>query len=348
MTNPLRKIIHIDMDAYYASIEIKDNPALRGKPLVVGGPPNSRSVVSTASYEARQFGIRSAMACSIAARLCPHAIFLPPRFDRYKEISYHIRDIFHRYTDLVEPMSLDEAYLDVSDKELYAIDIAKAIKKDIFDELQLTCSAGIGPNKLIAKIASDYRKPNGITVVRPHQVQDFMANLSVRKINGVGPATETRLKAHNILICKDIWPYPLEQFMEIFGNWGEWLWHAAQGVDERPVKTTWNRKSYGREDTFDQDITSPEALFEKLAYLASRVASSLQHYQKQGRTVTLKVKYSNFDTITRRNTISDYTDNAETIFNIAHALLSEKTDLGERPVRLLGISVSNLLEEEEA
>jgi len=331
------------MDAFYASIEVKDNPELRGKPLVVGGSPQSRSVVCTASYEARKFGIKSAMACSMAARLCPQAIFLPPRFDRYNEISHYIRGIFHRYTDLVEPLSLDEAYLDVTQnsKNLYAIQVAQAIQHDIWNELELTGSAGIGPNKLIAKIASDFRKPRGLTVVRPHQVADFMRNLPVRKVHGVGPATETRLKAHNIIHCCDIWHYPLEQFIEIMGNWGDWLWHASQGLDDRPVETHWERKSYGREDTFDKDILNIDELIEKLHELANRVADSLAYYQKSGRTITLKIKYHNFETITRRSTITTATNTAENILEIAKKLLHEKTEAGKRPVRLIGVSVSN-------
>lgn len=336
-----RKIIHIDMDAFYASVEIKDNPSLKGLPLVIGGPPNTRSVVCTASYEARRFGIHSAMACSVAARLCPQALFLPPRFDRYKAISEQIRDIFYRYTDIVEPLSLDEAYLDVTSQKRYATEIAKAIKEDILKELELTCSAGVGPNKLIAKIASDYRKPNGLTVVRPEQVQAFIGPLSVRKIHGVGPATEARLHAQQLFYCRDIWNYSPEQFIALLGNWGEWLWYAAKGEDSRPVETHWERKSYGKEDTFEEDILDLSQLTTKLSHLAERISKSLHKEEKKGRTITLKVKYHDFETITRRITLNTATDSAELIASTAIELLHQKTQAGERAVRLLGISMSN-------
>ena len=343
MEKNLRKIIHVDMDAYYASVESLDNPDLKGKPLVVGGLPNTRSVVCTASYEARKFGIHSAMSCRTALRLCPQVIFVPPRFDRYTEISQQIRSIFARYTTIIEPLSLDEAYLDVTEHPLYASEIARAIQQAVWDELTLSCSVGVGPNKLIAKIASDYRKPKGITIVRPHKIKDFMQHLSVRKIHGVGPATEARLKAHGLILCQDLWQYTTLQLTELIGNWGEWLWHAAQGEDDRPVKTHWERKSYGREDTFEHDIIDEAILIEKLSQLASKVSDSLRRYHKVGKTITLKVKYDDFKTTTRCITLPEATDAVDLILEMALTLLKEKTKAGIKPVRLLGISVSKIV-----
>ena len=229
LTKP-RKIVHIDMDAFYANVEVLDRPELRGLPLVVGGRPGTRSVVCTASYEARTFGVKSAMPTTLAAKLCPDAIFVPPRFDRYKEISAQVRAIFERYTDLIEPLSLDEAYLDVSDHPtLFATQIANQIRQAVHQELGLTCSAGVAPNKLVAKIASDFNKPNGITIVQPHQVEAFMENLPLRKIHGVGPATEKRLAQLGYHICRDLWGCNAEQLENTLGSMGRWIARAAKG-----------------------------------------------------------------------------------------------------------------------
>ena len=337
-----RKIIHVDMDAFYASVEIRDNPALTGKPVVIGGSPQSRSVVSTASYPARKFGIRSAMSCAMAARLCPEAIFLPPNFDKYVAVSHAIREIFSRYSPLVEPLSLDEAFIDVTDNSrgLFAVQIAREIKNAIRDELHLTASAGVGPNKLVAKIASDIQKPDGITVVLPVNVSAFMAPLPLRKIPGVGPVTEKDLASKGFSICRDIWPYTIDTLEERLGNRAEWLAAASRGLDESPVETEWVRKSLGEEETFEKDIVTSADAFEALKAIADQVGKGLKRLELRGRTVQLKVKYHDFKTITRRTTVEQSVSKAEDLYDIIRSLVPA-TQIGERPVRLLGIAVSN-------
>lgn len=340
-----RKIVHVDMDAFYASVEVLDNPSLKGLPLIVGGRPGSRSVVCTASYEARKFGVRSAMSTTHAAKLCPNAIFVPPRFERYTEISKAIRGIFARYTDLIEPLSLDEAYLDVTDHPtMYATKIAHEIRQAVFKELGLTCSAGVGPNKLIAKIASDINKPNGLTVVQPHQVKDFLRPMPLRKIHGVGPATDKRLAAAGFLKCSDLWTVSLDEVERILGSWGRWIWLAAQGIDQRQVVTHWERLSYGREDTLDTDVSDIERLELEIERLSSKVARSLLKAGKSGRTITLKVKYANFESITRARSIDVATRDEKMIADTCKILLYQKTEAGRRPIRLVGVSVSKLVE----
>jgi DNA polymerase-4 len=338
-----RKIVHIDMDAFYASVEVLDRPELRGLPLVVGGQPGTRSVVCTASYEARKFGIRSAMATTHAAKLCPHAVFVPPRFERYKEISAAVRKIFERYTDMIEPLSLDEAYLDVTNHPtLLATQIAKQIREAVFSELGITCSAGVAPNKLVAKIASDMNKPNGITVVQPHQVRAFMEHLPLRKIHGVGPATDERLARRGFKICRDLWTMELDQLKESLGSMGGWIWRASQGIDNRPLVTSWERQSYGREDTLSADEMKLEHLDLHIQRLSEKVSYSLKKSNKTGRTITLKIKYSNFECITRSKSLDHKTQETKIIADICHNLLRTKTEAGSRPIRLVGVSVSNM------
>lgn len=339
-----RKIVHIDMDAFYASVEILDRPEYRGKPLIVGGQPGSRSVVCTASYEARKFGVRSAMSTTYAARLCPQGIFVPPRFDRYKEISSAVRKIFERYTDKIEPLSLDEAYLDVTNHPtMFATKIAQEIRQAVATELGLTCSAGVGPNKLIAKIASDMNKPNGLTVVQPHQVREFMEHMPLRKIHGVGPATDKRLADAGYKLCSDLWNVDPDILGSVLGSWGRWVWRAAQGMDDRAVITSWDRQSYGREDTLSQDVMDTEVLSAKIEHLSKKVASSLAKSKQSGRTITLKIKYSNFQSITRSKSLDHETADACVISEVCKALMLSKTEAGRRPIRLVGVSVSNLL-----
>lgn len=332
------------MDAFYAAVEIRDDPRLKDKPLVIGGSPNSRSVVCTASYSARRYGIRSAMACSRAAALCPEAIFLKPNFEKYKSVSLKIREIFSRYTDLIEPLSLDEAYLDVTNNKLglYAVQIAKRIKYDIVHELGLTGSAGVAPNKLVAKIASDIHKPDGLTVVLPAQVLEFMRSLPLRKINGIGPATEKRLHEAGLFVCSDVWKKNLGELIDEFGeNMAEWLFDCSRGIDDRDLETTWVRKSLGQEETFATDILDINWLVEKLKALCADVASDLKRRDLQGRTVTLKVKYADFKQITRSQSVDALLDDADMIFDIALVLLT-KTEAGVRKIRLLGVSLANL------
>jgi len=339
-----RKIVHVDMDAFYASVEVLDNPSLKGLPLVVGGQPGSRSVVCTASYEARKFGVRSAMSTTYAARLCPDAVFVPPRFERYTEISRAVRAIFARYTKLIEPLSLDEAYLDVtSHPTMYATKIAHEIRLAVFKELGLTCSAGVGPSKLIAKIASDMNKPNGLTVVQPHQVKEFLRPLPLRKIHGVGPATDKRLAEAGFVKCSDLWSISVEEVERVLGSWGRWIWRAAQGIDHRHVMTHWERQSFGREDTLEHDELDVVKLGAHIDRLAVKVSKSLSKAEKSGRTITLKVKYSNFESITRAKSLSSETRDDQLIARICKDLLVAKTDAGKRPIRLVGVSVSKLL-----
>lgn len=339
-----RKIVHIDMDAFYASVEMLDRPEYRGKPLIVGGQPGSRSVVCTASYEARKFGVRSAMSTTYAARLCPQGIFVTPRFERYKEISSAVRKIFERYTDKIEPLSLDEAYLDVTGHPtMFATKIAQEIRRAVAKELGLTCSAGVGPNKLIAKIASDMNKPNGLMVVQPHQVREFMESMPLRKIHGVGPATDKRLAEAGYKLCSDLWNVDPDVLGAVLGSWGRWIWRAAQGIDDRPVVTSWDRQSYGREDTLSQDEINIDVLTEKIDQLSQNVAMSLKKSQKSGRTITLKIKYANFQSITRSKSLDHQTSDASVIGKVCRELMLGKTEAGRRPIRLVGVSVSNLM-----
>jgi DNA polymerase-4 len=343
----LRKIIHFDMDAFYASIEIRDDPALRGRPVIVGGPPNSRGVVCTASYEARKYGVRSAMACAQAARLCPEAVFIRPNFEKYSSASQQIRAIFRKYTPLIQPLSLDEAYLDVTDnvRGLYAVKIARLIQDEVFETLSLTGSAGVAPNKLLAKIASDIRKPRGLTVVLPEQAEAFMGALPLRKIHGIGPKTEQRLAAAGLATCRDVWGHSLAELEAKVGNMAEWLMERSRGLDDRPVETGRERKSLGHEETFAVDMLDLGAMRGELAAIARSVAEDLRDEEIKGRTITLKVRYGDFTRITRSQSLPFATDDEATIRDVAQGLLGA-TEAGRRRIRLLGIALSNLESEE--
>ncbi len=339
----IRKIIHIDMDAFYASVEQRDNPALRGKPVIVGGNPQSRGVVSTCSYEARKFGVHSAMACSQAYRLCPQGIFVPPRFDVYKTVSKQIREIFHQYTDLVEPLSLDEAYLDVTQNKKnipYATDIAREILKKIQEKTHLTASAGVSFNKFIAKVASDFRKPNGLTVITPAMAPAFMERLPIGKFFGVGKVTEKKMIAMGIKTGADLKKYSREELVQRFGKVGNYYYNIAQGCDNRPVNPHRERKSLGQERTLAQDIDDREQMLELLENLAVRLEGMLKKSKSRGRTITLKVKYFDFKSVTRCITVEPAVDEAAVIMSHIPALL-DKTEAGPKKVRLLGISLSN-------
>jgi DNA polymerase-4 len=337
-----KKIIHFDMDCFFAAVEIRDHPEFNGKPLIVGGSPNSRGVVSTCSYEARKYGIHSAMASVHAYKLCPQAIFIRGNFEKYREVSKQIREIFKRYTDLIEPLSLDEAYLDVTGHELYATEIAKKLKEEIKREVGLTGSAGVAPNKLVAKIASDMHKPDGLTVVRPHQVLHFMGLLSLRKINGIGPVTEKKLLNHQLKFCSDIWKFPLDELEDVLGSrLGAWLYKRSRGIDERPVVTTHVRKSLGTEDTFPKDLIKMEDIEREIERIAKELSQHLQKRNLQGRTLTLKVKYFDFKIVTRSFSFSEATHHSEFIRQTARELL-QKTEAGKKSIRLLGISMHNL------
>jgi DNA polymerase-4 len=339
-----RKIIHIDMDAFYASVEQRDNPEYRGKPLVVGGLPEGRGgVVATASYEARKYGIRSAMSSKQALQLCPHALFVRPRFAAYKEVSQQIRAIFARYTDLIEPLSLDEAYLDVTNDKLAigsAIEIAQQIKQAIKDELQLTASAGVSVNKFVAKIASDINKPDGLKFIGPSAIESFMEQLPVEKFFGVGKVTAQKMKNMGLHTGDDLKQLTEADLTRHFGKVGRFYYQIVRGIDNREVQPHRETKSLAAEDTFAYDLTTIEEMDAELDKIATTVCNRLQHYQLKGRTITLKIKYSDFRQITRNQSFPAGINDLETISSTAKRLLAA-TLPEDKKIRLLGISLSN-------
>jgi DNA polymerase-4 len=342
-----RKIIHIDMDAFYASVEQRDNHQLKGKPLIVGGDPHSRGVVATCSYEARKFGVHSGMACSIAYRRCPHAIFLRPRFDVYKSVSRVIRQIFLEYTDLVEPLSLDEAFLDVTTNKkgmFSGTQIAQEIRQQIFYRTDgLTASAGVSYNKFLAKVASDINKPDGITVIPPDQAPAFIDQLPIRKFFGVGKVTEERMLNLGIKTGADLKKFGYNNLVYYFGKVGSYFYQIAHGREDRPVQPNRARKSYGKELTLATDIDDTNQMLELLERLAKRVVDGLHKGNHQGLTLTLKVKYHDFQSVTRSITFVEPIRDIDRVMENIRALLTS-TDAGRKKVRLLGISVSNFLD----
>ena len=343
-----RKIIHIDMDAFYASIEQKDNPGLKGKPVIVGGSPQSRGVVAACSYEARRFGIHSAMPCARAARLCPHAVFVRPRIGRYKEISLKIMEIFHQYTSLVEPLSLDEAYLDVTVNHYRnpsATRLAEGIRRQISRELQLTASAGVSFNKFLAKVASEVNKPNGITTVPPDRALEFLASLPIRKFHGVGKATERKMHQLGIATGNDLRQWPEDQLIRHFGKFGSFFHDIVRGIDNRPVEPQRIRKSIGCETTLDTDTDDIGTIYRILADLAEELDQSLGKRRLGGYSLTLKVRYLDFITITRSTTVKTPLFGSRDILPLLPALLAA-TAAGNRKIRLLGLSLSKLVDEE--
>lgn len=340
-----RRILHCDMDCFYAAVHMRDEPALKGKPVVIGGDPASRGVVAAASYEVRKFGVHSAMPSSRAKRLCPQAIFIKPDFPRYVKESEAIFAIYRELTPIVETLSLDEAYLDVSDHLgpfPTATALAKEIRRRVREERDLTVSIGVAPNRLVAKIASDFKKPDGLTVVPPEKVLDFLAPLPVRRLHGVGPAGEKALHEMGVLTVADLRTVEREALAARFGKWGEVLYHFARGEDERPVATHRERKSLGQERTYATDLTERAFMEAELAKLSARVAEGLRKRGLTARTVTLKVRYGDFSTITRSHSLPEPLAEAEEITRWARELLAA-TEAGTRPVRLLGVSTSNLL-----
>jgi DNA polymerase IV len=344
----VRKIIHIDMDAFYASVEQRDAPELRGKPVIVGWP-GERSVVCAASYEARKFGVHSAMPATRAKRLCPDGAFIHPNFDKYREVSRQIRDIFERHTPLVEPLSLDEAYLDVTE-ELTGIptatETAETIRREIKSETHLTASAGVAPNKFLAKIASDWKKPDGCFVIRPHQVERFLMPLNVRKIPGVGKATEKILTEMGIATVGDLHSFTADQLVARFGKWGTRLWELARGIDESPVVPSQKRKSWSSENTFATDIT----LDEVTAYIreeAQKLWQALSDKQLTGRTVTVKLRTGDFKTATRRLTPEAIPSSGDDLARIGAELLTRFDFPPQSRYRLAGIGVSNFIDEDD-
>ena len=342
-----RKIIHVDMDAFYASVEQHDNPDLVGKPIAVGGS-SQRGVVAAASYEARKFGVKSAMSSVIARNRCPNLIFVHPRFDRYREISNRIRKIFFEYTDKVEPLSLDEAYLDVTENKKgnpSASLIAQEIRQKIFRETGLTASAGISINKFIAKVASDYNKPNGQKTVNPEEVLAFLEDLEIRKFYGVGKVTADKMYRLGIFTGKDLKEKPLEFLVENFGKSGGYFYQVVRGIHHGEVKSSRIRKSLGAERTFEENISSEIFMLERLQNISEEIERRLKKSNVAGKTITLKIKYRDFTQQTRSKTLTYYISSKELILETAKQLLYQENM--KESVRLLGITLSNLNTDEE-
>ncbi|WP_078062978.1 DNA polymerase IV [Solirubrum puertoriconensis] len=338
-----RKIIHLDMDAFYASVEQRDNPALRGQPVAVGGS-RQRGVVAAASYEARQFGVRSAMPSVVAQRKCPHLVFVKPRFEVYKEVSRQVRAIFAEYTPLIEPVSLDEAYLDVTHnlkQMVSATRIAEQIRAKIFDQTQLTASAGVSYNKFLAKLASDYQKPNGLFVIKPHEGLAFVEPLKVGDFHGIGPVTAARLNQLGIFTGADLRQQSEQWLRQHFGKAGSYYYTIARAIDHRPVVADRVRKSVGSENTFEQDLTEYEELVAGLQPSIDEVWEYCQRTEVLGRTVTLKVKYADFQLITRSRTSFALISSQALLERITLELLAALLPM-PKGVRLLGVSLSNL------
>jgi DNA polymerase-4 len=342
---PVRKIIHVDMDAFYASVEQRDDPSLRGKPVAVGG--GHRGVVTAASYEARPFGVRSAMPSVTAKRICPELIFVKPRFDVYRAVSSQVREIFAAYTDLVEPLSLDEAYLDVTEDKLgfgTARAIAEDIRRRIRGETGLTASAGVSYCKFIAKLASDHRKPDGLCVIPPERGPEFVATLPVARFHGVGPVTARKMERLGIFTGADLQRWSLPQLEAHFGSSGQWYWRICRGIDEREVRPDRPYKSVSAERTFDQDLRDPDALAAELERIAGYAWARIERAQVSGRTVTLKVKFADFELITRSKSFPAPIPDIAAFTAAGQALLAALHPL-PKGIRLLGLGLHNLCED---
>ena len=343
-----RKIIHIDMDAFYASVEQRDHPELRGKAIAVGHA-EERGVVAAASYEARKYRVRSAMSSLKAKQLCPHIVFVPGRMHIYKEVSAQIHAIFHDYTDLIEPLSLDEAFLDVTQNKKgipLAVDIAKEIKQRIREELNLVASAGVSYNKFLAKVASDYRKPDGLCTIHPDQALEFIGNLSIESFWGVGKVTAQKMHTLGIHRGKELQQCTLEMLTRHFGKAGQLYYQFARGIDLRPVQPERIRKSVGCEHTLDKDITKPSSVIIELYHVATELTERLKRNEFSGNTLTLKIKFYDFKQITRSLTQEKELHDLKDIPPLAKQLLKE-VDYSIRPIRLIGLTVSNPKEEQE-
>lgn len=339
-----RRIIHIDMDAFYAQVEQRDNPDLKGKPVIVGGKSRNRGVVATASYEARKFGVHSAMPTARAHQLCPDGYYVSPRFDVYKEVSSQIMSIFKGYTDIVQPVSLDEAYLDITHlvrKDLGASQIAAFIKRDIMTATNLTCSAGVSYNKFLAKIASGMNKPNGLTVIHYGNVEQILSDLPIGEFPGVGKVTEEKMQRLKIMNGKDLRGKSELELIELFGKKGSSLYQKARGIGSDIINMDRVRKSIGKESTFSHDIQDEAFILQTMRTHSEKVALKLQDLNKVSDTITVKIKTSDFESHTKQTKIIDFTDQADTIYNTAVLLY---TDLKEEfnNIRLVGVSVGNL------
>ena len=343
----MRKIIHVDMDAFFASVEQLDNPELVGKPVAVGGS-KERGVVAAASYEARKFGVKSAMSSVLAARQCPDLIFVKPRFDRYKEISSKIRSIFQRYTDVIEPLSLDEAYLDVTDNKMglnSATFIAQSIKTDIKTELNLIASAGVSYNKFLAKLASDQDKPNGLFVILPEEAQSYIDSLPIRRFHGVGKATADKMLELQINYGRDLKRFTKDELIHYFGKFGNYLFSVARGIDNRPVQADRERKSIAAETTLSKDIFDDTSFEVKAMEMLEILWNRYQKYEKNGRTLSLKIKFSDFTSISKSKTVLEQFTNFEILQELASQLIKDCLPL-EKSVRLIGFQIGNFEDNE--
>lgn len=345
----MRKIIHIDMDAFYASVEQRDRPELKGQPVAVGGD-GKRGVIAAASYEARVFGVRSAMSSRMAVQKCRHLVFVKPRFHVYKEVSNQIREIFHEYTDLVEPLSLDEAYLDVTNNKKgldSATQIANEIRQKIFDTTQLTASAGISMNKFLAKTASDINKPNGYCLIHPTKAEEFVKQLPIEKFFGIGKATAKRMNRMNIHKGADLLSYDLPQMIRMFGKSGNYYYKIIRAIDDREVKPNRKAKSVSVENTFREDLVEVEEVLEQLDQLSQELVRRLKNRGIAFKTVVLKVRYEDFETLSRNKSLGAYEQDLSLIRPVTQELW-EPLQESRRPIRLLGIGVANILRPDEA
>jgi len=345
MNDLSRKIIHIDMDAFFAAVEIRDNPKLKGKPVVIGSDPRKtggRGVVSTCSYEARTFGIHSAMSSKEAYERCPQAVFISGNYEKYTAVGQQIRAIFKRYTDRIEPMSIDEAYLDVTENKLgikSAVKIARLIQQDIWQELHLTASAGVSYNKFLAKMASDYQKPRGLTVILPDEAVDFLQQMDIAKFHGVGKKTVEKLHQMGVFTGADLIEISEIALIDRFGRLGFDLYRKARGIDNSPVKSDRIRKSIGKEKTYSKILSLEEDIKKELTLLSEKVALSLQKYEKSGKIVILKIRYADFSTLTKRKTLDQQTQDSDQIAQCIIQLYETLSDK-DKGVRLLGVTVT--------
>ncbi len=343
-----RKIVHIDMDAFYASVEQRDNPALRGKPIAVGGGEN-RGVTTTASYEARKYGVRSAMPGYMAKKLCPQLIFVPPRFKVYQEVSQQVRSIFQEFTDLIEPLSLDEAFLDVSKNKpgiQYGMEVAKQIMQKVYQETNLTCSAGVSYCKFLAKVASGYKKPNGLTVIRPHQAEAFLESLAIGDFFGVGKVTAAKMRNLGIHTGADLKRFSKLELAQRFGKSGSFYYDIVRGIDNRPVNASRVRKSVGIERTLEEDLGSMDDIEPILISLIDKFYLRLQKVDNFGRTISLKLKTSDFQIINRSVSKDYFIKSKEEISRLSLILLEENIDSFDT-IRLVGLTASNLEKEQD-
>jgi DNA polymerase-4 len=332
-------VAHFDMDAFFAAIEQRDDPKLKGKPLIIGGDPDGRGVVSTASYEARIYGVHSAMSAKMAKQLCPQGIFMRPNMLKYKQVSKQIREVFYQYAEVVEPVSIDEAFLQIPND---SISITQSIQQNIKNQIGLTASAGVSYNRFLAKMASEMEKPNGLTILTPEKAKEVLPTLKIEKIWGVGLKTRKALNDIGIETIQDLLNYDRHYLLNTWGRRGEDLIQLAQGIDNTPIGRKRKSKSIGTENTLEQDTVDVVEVVRWLALFSEELATGLQEKEIKARTITIKIKFSTFESVTRAHSLSHYTNSKDEIFNIASILFKEKVILKE-PIRLIGLTVSNLL-----